>query len=231
MGDRYTLTKSADLIQSFFNLQSVEGYAPCYNASPTSLLPVITQGSKGLSFFYWGQIPERSKNKSISTKLLVAEAKNLSERAFLKRAMATHRCIIPADGFCIWKQVSKKGKIPYRFVFNDNGLVGFPGLWEEFEDDQGEMAHTFKIITVNANKLVSDMFDRMPAVFLQEKSKQWLSTEAKPEELIPLLQPYSSDKMGSYTISPKISNSQLNEPGLIEPTAPADQFGNYSLFD
>ncbi|UII20168.1 SOS response-associated peptidase [Fulvivirga ligni] len=231
MGDRYTITGSQAQLAERFHVEIPDNYKPHYNASPTKILPVITQDSKGLSFFYWGQIPDWSKNKSIASKLIYTEMETVTEKASSKKALMERRCIIPADGFYGWKQVSKKGKIPYRFIFDKNQTVSFAGLWEEFEDEEENTVHTFKIITAPSNSNVSPVSTRMPVILTAKEEALWLNSETPEEELVTILKTYPADKMGNYTVSPKISDPAINEAALIEPMAPADQFGNYSLFD
>ena len=231
MGDRYTITAEAEVLSERFNIDVPERYKPRYNAAPTQVLPIVTQDSKGLSFFYWGQLPERSKNKTISSKLIVAEKETLTQKVSSHKALLQSRCIVPADGFYDWKRISKKGKVPYRFIFGNDQTVSFAGIWEEFEDDEENVVHTFKIITTPANSIVSEVNARMPAVLNSEAEKLWLDTNTPEDKLLELLQPYPSDQMGSYSVSPRISDLNNEGAGLIKPMAPADQFGNYSLFD
>lgn len=231
MGERYTLTTDQDNLTERYNLENVERYTPRYNAAPTQILPVITQGSKGLSFFYWGQIPERAKGKSISTKLIHSESENILQKVSSRNALMTRRCLIPADGYYDWKKVGKKAKIPYRFVFESDRVVSFAGIWEEFEDEKENVFHTFKIITTSANSAVSTMNIRMPLVIPNEKEAVWLDRNSTEEDVSSLFAPYPAEKMTYYSVSPKIEDVTLDSPMLLKPSAPADQFGNYSLFD
>jgi len=231
MGDRYTITANIEKMSERFSVEVSESYKPRYNAAPTQILPIITQQSKGLSFFYWGQIPDFTKNRAVSTKLLYAEAETIHEKASTKRLLSASRCIVPADGFYDWKKVSKKGKIPHRFIFGENTIKSFPAIWEEFEDTEGNELHTFKIITTQPNDMVGEMSDRMPVIFEKAQEEVWLSQTADENALLELLKPYPSDKMGSYTVSPRFGDVSNDDPSLIAPFAPADQFGNYSLFD
>ena len=231
MGDRYTITADRNKMQERFSVDIPDGYEPRYNAAPTQVLPVITQKSKGLSFFYWGQLPDFAKNRAVSQKLLYAPAAGIDQKASSKRLLTHARCIVPVDGFYDWKKVSKKGKIPHRFMFKDNAIKSFPAIWEEFEDDDGSMLHTFKIITTEANTMLSEMSDSMPVIFEKSQEAVWLSDTTDATELVEQLQPYPADQMGSYTVSPRFSDTNVDEPSLIKPFAAADQFGNYSLFD
>ncbi|MEM1408151.1 MAG: SOS response-associated peptidase [Bacteroidota bacterium] len=231
MTDRYTITADKNTLLVRFTLESTDGYVPSYNAAPAHILPVITMGSAGLSFFYWGQIPERAKNRSISQKLLYIDGESLTEKQLLHQDLLEQRCLIVADGFYGWKRISKKGKVAHRITFNENEVLGFGGIWEEFENDDGEVVHTFKIITTPSNTLVDTMSPQMPLVLGREQEGLWLDKETDISLLLDLIKPYPISKMQLYTVSPKVKDPNFNHPSLIEPFAPTDQFGNYSLFD
>ncbi|MEM6523737.1 MAG: SOS response-associated peptidase [Bacteroidota bacterium] len=231
MTDRYTITVDKNTLLVRFNLESTEGYVPSYNAAPSHLMPVITVGSQGLSFFYWGQIPERAKNRTISQKLLNIDSKVIIEKPIEQQNLVERRCLILADGFYGWKRISKKGKVAHRVVFKDNEILGFGGMWEEFETEEGTIVHTFKIISTASNTLVQSMSGNMPLIINRESEKLWLNRETSLSALLELLNPFPTGQMSLYSVSPKVENPNYNHPSLIEPFAPADQFGNYSLFD
>lgn len=231
MGDRYTITALASTLAQRFGIEVPSGYKPRFNAAPTQLLPIITQGTSGLSFFYWGQIPDWSKNKTLSTKLLFAEKEQIEDKTSLKSALQYHRCLIPVDGYYEWKRISKKGRVAHRLVFGNNEIVGIAGLWEEFEDDEGQMQHTFKIITTKANSTVENLNKRMPVVVSKENEKLWMSKSTDFNEILPLLSELKSNNINMYTVSPKIDDPKNEGEHLVKPFAPTDQFGNYSLFD
>lgn len=232
MIDRYSITASPEKISERFTAEVPVFYKPHYNACPTQLLPVITAAApQGVSTFYWGTSPEWSKDKALSEKIINVRIESIQERAPLRRNLMKGRCIIPADGFCAWKQTGKKTFIPYRFVKKDQSLFSMAGFWEEYEDTDGNQIQTFAILTVTANELVNPIHARMPVMFDKKSEQQWLNTDASEAELLSLLTAYPPDQMNLYTISPRIDDANLNVPSLIAPTAPADQFGNLTLFD
>ncbi len=231
MGDRYTITVEASTLAARYALEPPERYQPRYNAAPTQILPVITQGSGGFSFFYWGQIPEWSNNKSISSKLILAEAEKVAQKPTGKQALSERRCLIPADGYYDWKQVSKKGRIPYRVIWRDGKVFSMAGIWEEFEDEEGQTVHTFRILTTAATNNLSDLDSRMPLIIPKSSEADWLSSNESLESIEKLLVPFKSDEFHMYTVSPRMSDEKNDQPSLIKPFSPADQFGNYSLFD
>ena len=231
MLDRYSITATPKKLAERFSVDT-NGYEPRYNAAPSQLLPVITSDSpEGISFFYWGIAPAWAKNKSISERIINLKANQLSERPIALKNLKKRRCVIPSDGFYGWKKVGKKTTIPYRFILKSKTLFSFAGMWEEYDDDEGNFFHTFSIITLPANPLVSTTSDTMPVIFDVASEKIWLDKNSSETDLLKLLQPIADEEMDSYTISSRIYDSSNDVPSLILPAPPTDQFGNLTLFD
>lgn len=232
MIDRYSICAPANDVAERFGVDVPEFYSAKYNAAPTHLLPVITSSSaKGISLFYWGTSPEWSKNKTVSEKMINVRIENLAEKPALKRALKKNRCLIPADGFYAWKKVGKKTNIPYRFVFNSKELFGMAGLWEEYEDTDGNQIQTFMIFTTVANDMVGLIQDRMPVILTKQNEKLWLDTSTDEQTLENLLSAPPASSMNHYPVAPTISDIKSDFPSMIIPTPPADQHGNLTLFD
>lgn len=232
MIERYSITASPTKIEQRFGADVLDTYAPNFNAAPTHLLPVITSASShGISTFYWGISPEWAKNKTLSEKIINIRAESILEKPMLKKGMMKNRCLIPADGFYAWRKVGKKTSIPYRLVVTDQDLFSFAGIWEEFEDTDGNELHTFSIITTESNGIVATIHERMPVIFTKETEKIWLDNQSSENDLMKILTAYPPEKMSHYPVSPRINNANTNVPSLIVPTPPADQFGNLTLFD
>src|SRR6188768_223897 len=178
MIDRYSITASSAKLAERFSVDVPDFHKPRYNASPTQLLPVITATAPGgISTFYWGTSPEWAKNKTLGEKIINVRAETILEKPALTRAMMKTRCLVPADGFYTWKKTGKKTFIPYRFIATDQEVFSFPGLWEEYEDTDGNEFHTFSIITTNANSLVATVQDRMPVMLDKKSEAVWLNSE------------------------------------------------------
>jgi putative SOS response-associated peptidase YedK len=232
MIEQYSISASSDKIIDRFAIDGTGLPKPIYNASPTQLLPVITHNApKGISTFYWGTSPEWSKNKSLSEKIVNTHVELISERSSLKKSLMKTRCIIPADGFFAWKKTGKKTFIPYRFVCKDQDIFSFAGLWEEFEDTDGNELHTFSIVTTPSNSIVGNVSERMPVILNKKTEAIWMNKESTEETLLKILKDYPSEQMTFYPVSPRIKDPGINVPSLIIPTQPSDQHGNLTLFD
>ncbi|MEX2234947.1 MAG: SOS response-associated peptidase [Cyclobacteriaceae bacterium] len=232
MIERYSITASASQISERFSVDVPEFYTAHYNASPTHLLPVITSTTpQGLSLFYWGTAPGWAKNKTLGEKFINLRAEYFAEKPTLKKALRSHRCIIPADGFYGWKKVGKKTNVPYRFVFKSSRIFSFPGLWEEFEDTEGHQIQTFTIITIPSDNVVNIIQERMPVILSRDAEKRWLDKNSTEEQLLNIFSDSDTKDMSYYSVSPKISQIDIDVPSLIIPTPPSDQHGNLTLFD
>ena len=231
MIDRYSITASASKIQERFKAEVLDKFSPKFNAAPTHLLPVITTDApQGVSTFYWGTSPEWSNNKALSEKIINVTAESIGEKNVLKKALMKNRCLIPADGFYAWKKVGKKTAIPHRFVVTDQEIFSMAGVWEEFDDNEGNSIHTFKLITVASNAMVAAVQDRMPVILPTSSEKIWLDSKSDENQLLNLLKPYDV-KMNYYPVSARIADGDVNLPSLVIPSPPSDQFGNLTLFD
>ncbi|MDH5365465.1 MAG: SOS response-associated peptidase [Cyclobacteriaceae bacterium] len=232
MCNRYTITKSIEELSERFSIANEEFYRPRFNAAPSHLLPVITLNKPDqISFFHWGVTPEWSKNKSISKKLYTILASEIPKKPSFRKALVQHRCLVPIDGFYAWKKISKKGEVPYRFTFPNEDIYSIPALYEEYENDKEENVSTFTIILREANTILASFDKTMPALFKKEQEQIWLNTENNEEQLMLLLQNTNSEVLEHYSVSPEINNIDKDVPSLITPSTPADQFGNYSLFN
>lgn len=232
MSSRYSICAPAETIVRRFSVEVPAAYKPNYNAAPAQLLPIITNtGPGGISYFYWGIAPGWSKNKPISEKVIHVLAELIPEKPVFRRMLSARRCLVPADGFFTWKKLGKKTQVPHRYTLQNKEVFSMAGVWEEYDDENGEQFHTFMTITCPANDLVALTTDRMPVILPREAEQAWLSNDTSLEDLINYLKPYDAAKMDYYTISPRINTPEANDAALILPTPPTDQFGNLTLFD
>ena len=232
MCGRYTIIAKAIEIEKKFHVIVPEAYSARYNAAPTQILPVITnKNPEGVSFFQWGLVPKWAKDKSIGSKFINARTETITEKASFKNAFKQRRCLVIADGYYEWRRSSKKSRIPYRILLKSRELFAFAGLWEEYEDEDQHLVHTFTIITTSATPSISMIHERMP-VILESKSEQiWLNSSSTIEDRLSLLKAYNGQKIEYYTISSMVNSVTNDTPQLIAPTPPADQFGNLPLFN
>ena len=232
MIERYSIHASPKQLATRFQIEESEAFKPRYNAAPAQLLPVIThESTKGVSYFYWGAAPQWSKNKTFAERIINTRGELIKDKPVLKKNLKTHRCIIPADSFYAWKKVGKKTMVPWRIVLKSKEIFSFAGLWEEYDDQEGNMFHTFSIITVPAEGWMQGITERAPVIFSSNEEKLWLNNSTTEDQLLLLLKLFPVSLLEGYNVSPNINSVDKDGPSLIIPTPPTDQFGNLTLFD
>lgn len=231
MIERFSIAVPAGLLASRFSVEEPIAYQPKYNGAPSQLFPLITsEGPQGFSFFYWGLPPSWAKNKSIAERIINWRSEQILEKPALKKKLTKHRCLVPADGFYVWKKVGKKTQIPWRFTLKSKELFSIAGVWEEYEDEN-ESFHTFSIITIPATGFVQSASERMPLILTKAQEAIWLQPEVSELELDSVLTSVFAEAMDGYTVSPQINSIEADKPSLMLPMPAADQFGNLTLFD
>lgn len=223
MCGRFALTANPEVIQQAFNLESVtKELVPRYNIAPSQPVAVITnQNPKQLDFFKWGLIPSWSKDPAIGNKMINARAETAAEKPSFKAAFKRRRCLIPASGFYEWAQATKQ---PMYIHLNDQDVFAFAGLWEQWFSPDGSEILSCTILTTEPNELLGTFHHRMAVILRPEDYATWLTPgEVDPMSLMPLMQPYSAEKMDAYEVSKSV-NSPVNDSfDLIQPLRSQDQ--------
>jgi putative SOS response-associated peptidase YedK len=131
-------------------------------------------------------------------------------------AYRLRRCILPVDEFYEWKAIrGQRAKQPYAIAMKDGAPFGIAGLWENWKDPaSGEWIRTFAVITTDANELVADIHDRMPAILAPEGYTRWLSDEPDPRDL---MRPFPAGLMRMWPISTRVNKPENDDPSIIEP--------------
>lgn len=226
MLDRYTITLKPDELALVLGAEVPEKYEPQFNAAPTKVLPVITSiNPEKISFFNWGLMAMWSNNKTMSPKFFNLPLDSVVNKSTYRKKLSTHRCVIPMDGFYLWKQVAKKQQVPHYFFYPDKKVFSVAGLWEE--NDEG--SHSFIMITRPSNDQIADFQEDMPAIMDTASTRRWLESE-DPDELHELLNKEHKEEFLSHTVTPKIRDIEGNDVSFMKPAPASDQHGNYTLF-
>ena len=97
----------------------------------------------------------------------------------------------------------------------DGAPFGIAAVWENWKQPaSGEWIRTFAIITTDANELVAQIHDRMPAILPPANYTRWLSDEPDPRELMRL---YPAELMRMWPISTRVNKPENDDPSIFEP--------------
>jgi putative SOS response-associated peptidase YedK len=221
MCGRFTASFEFREIKLLFNVQrDLPSFASRYNIAPSQEVAVIVQneGVNELKPMKWGLVPSWAPDRSVGDRMINARAETVTEKLSFKRLVQQQRCLIPADGFYEWRREGN-GKVPVWIHLKKKEPFAFAGLWDLWRDSEGQMLHTFTIITTVPNALVRPIHNRMPVIFDRLSAKQWLDPAFGPDEatLAAVLAPYPSELMEAHDVSPLINKPEYDSPDCINP--------------
>lgn len=219
MCGRYTLIDTNKLQERFQTANTLADLKPNYNAAPGQILPVVTanQDKNELRLMKWGLVPSWAKEPKIGYKMINARAEGIETKPSFRHAFKKQRCIVPANGFYEWQKTAD-GKTPKYIHFQQDTLFGFAGLWEHWQQPNGEDLQTYTIITTEPNQLMAPIHNRMPVILKHEHEDAWLDPNNQDAEFLrTLLKPYPSEPLESYTVSAEVNVAANNDQRLIGP--------------
>ncbi len=216
MCGRFYLTATAAQIKKMFRVDDLPGIVPRYNIAPAQLSPIVVATPQGRSIHMarWGLVPSWSRDLSLGGGMINAPAETLEEKPAYRAAFRAQRCLVPASGFYEW-QAKDANKQPYKIALRNGAPFAFAGLWERWAPQGGEPVETFAIITTQANKLVSEVHERMPMIIAPVDYQRWLTAPPDTAKKL-LLLPYT----GGMTIVPvgnRVTNVKNDDAELLRP--------------
>ncbi|MEU8653010.1 SOS response-associated peptidase [Streptomyces sp. NPDC048737] len=191
-----------------------EALGPDYNVAPTKEVHVILDRPlkdvpdprpvRQLRKLRWGLVPSWSKTPEGAARMINARAETVHEKPSFRRAFATRRCVIPADGYYEWvtgrqeRDLEVEGrkkrprKQPYFVLPADGSVFAMAGLYEFWRDRTLPDDHpqawwaTCSIVTTEAEttplavppaegpRTLYDIHPRMPLMLTPDRWDAWL---------------------------------------------------------
>ncbi len=218
MCSRYFLDADGNIIAYTFQVPIHDRIRRRFNIAPSQEAPVIRpakDGTREVAMLRWGLVPFWAKDLSIGSKLINARSETVAEKPAFRQAFKSRRCVVPASGFYEWTG-DPGHRIPHAITIADRPIVAFAGLWESWKDAVGKPVETYTILTTPANRFVSGMHDRMPAILERDDIDPWLN--GSTEEAWKVIRPYAEEPMREQEVSRALNNSNNEVSGLL----PAD---------
>ena len=184
-----------------------------YNAAPTHAIPVVTREPESLliDVMQWGLVPSWSKDPTIGSKMINARSETLTEKPSFRNLVASHRCLIPMNGFYEWDRTDPRNKIPYFVPRTDGALMLCGGLWNVSPVLDG--IKTFTLITKPSAEDLAQIHNRSPVQFDRETAKEWLVNN---EDSLLLMTKDDLPEFGPYSVSSDVNSVRNNYPGLLD---------------
>ena len=247
MCGRYAASRDpAALVEEFgVEVPPVVELPPRYNIAPTNDGKPDDSGHhpRRLDVARWGLVPSWAKDAAVGNRMINARAETVAEKPSYKRALASRRCLVPADGFYEWQSPpkgsiaatgTKPRKQPYFLHPADGTGLAMAGLYEwwrdkDVEDDEDPRAWLLSttIITTSARDEVGQIHDRMPVAVLPEQRDGWLDPATPGSQVLAeLLAPSRPGFWEIYPVSTEVNSVRNQGPQLVAPlSAPLGRDG------
>jgi putative SOS response-associated peptidase YedK len=238
MCGRFVQVSSPELLVDQFGVDEVqdEPLPGSYNVAPRDTVYAVRdrvrddETRRYLSELRWGLVPSWAKDPKIGDRMINARAETVTEAPAYKRAFATHRCLVPADGFYEWAPPRRGKRKQPMFVHRRDGRpFAFAGLWSAWRDPatpDADWLRTCVVITTDANAELAPIHDRMPVVLDEVRWEEWLDpANGDLDELHRLLVPAPDDLLVAYPVSTLVNKADNDGPELVERIDPESDSG------
>lgn len=262
MCGRYASSSRPETLVQEFDIDETLGElpGPDFNVAPTVAVPAVLERRsrtddtvvRRLSPLVWGLVPSWAKDARSGARMINARVETVAEKPAFRRAFATRRCLLPADGFYEWyapeatekvlgrtptaataggrTAAGKPKKQPFFIHRADGSLLVMAGIYEIWRDpgkdadDDSAWLRTCSVITTEATDAVGHLHDRMPMVVPRAAWDAWLDpTLTDPRAALDLLQVTEAAALEAYAVSTAVNKVSNNDRSLLEPLALAGE--------
>ena len=214
-----------DLIEEFEVEESriPAALEPDYNVAPTKEVYAVVERppdrekasrpQRQLRVLRWGLIPSWAKDAAIGNRMINARMETVAEKPAFRRAFASRRCLLPADGYFEWypteeltrrasRRSSRSSSAP------DGGVLAMAGLYEIWrdpdrdEDDPERFRWTCTVLTTPGRGRLGHIHDRMPLMVPADRWSAWLDPgAAEGRDRLALLEPAAPGLLEAFPVS------------------------------
>ena len=215
MCGRFTQFSSPQVYAELFGISTDLSHTASYNVAPSSdvlACRISLDGVKELVPLHWGLVPSWSDGLDKRFSMINARAETVATKPAYRAPFRHHRCLIPVDGFYEWH--SEDGKQPYYIYQANHTPLALAGLWDHWDDGEGDRIESCTIIVCEANVLMQPIHERMPVILKPEVFDRWL-TEDDLEYLQGVLLPYADSDLEMVPVSREVNNPRNDSAALI----------------
>ena len=185
--------------------------------TPMRFTPVIhldADGKRTSLPMRWGFTDRRSKTPLDRPKHMHARSETIDTLPTFADAFAFARGIVVVNTFNEGEELPNGKTKQWTITPRDGKPISIAVIFERWTNPELEDLLTFVMVTTPANKLISRITDRMPAIIQPEQWATWLGeTPAPLGEIKAMLQPFEGDwDMAEQVKTPSPSKPRKQEP-------------------
>ncbi|WP_372592641.1 SOS response-associated peptidase [Actinotalea sp.] len=244
MCGRYASFREAQDLADAFALEDLADDAatlpPSWNLAPTDPVRIVVERTardappesppvRSLRLARWGLVPGWAKDPSVGARMINARAETLAERPAFRRALASRRCLVPAEGYYEWTppppgSPARTPKVPHWIHPADGRVLAFAGLYEFWrdptlaDDDPARWLVSTTIVTGGAGPdgAAAALHDRRPVILAPGRWDAWLDPGTDAPTALGLLDD-PAPSLDAWTVSTAVNSATSEGPELIAP--------------
>lgn len=217
---------------------------PSWNLAPTDPVRVVVERERrdddasgvvrGLRVARWGLVPGWAKDPKVGTRMINARAETLATKPAFRRAVASRRCLVPAEGWFEWQpppagSPPRTPKQPFWIHGDDGRPLAFAGLYEFWwdptraDDDPQRWLVTTTIVTGGAptdDPFLAAIHDRRPVVLDPQDWDAWLDPHLQDVDAATRLLMREPHGLVAVPVSTEVNKVGNDGPHLVEPVDP-----------
>lgn len=197
--------------------------APDWNIKPTQDIYFIKNNQVDIAS--WGLIAPWSKTiteaSKSQSKAINARSETVHEKPTFRNAFRRSRCLVPATGYYEWATElgPYKPRQPIYVSRDDNNLLAFAGIYDQWLSPIGEKRTSVAILTRPAVGELATVHSRMPMFLPRDRFAAWMDPELQDVEKVRnLFNNFQPDaNLRFWTVSDLVNSIKNNGPELIAP--------------
>jgi putative SOS response-associated peptidase YedK len=219
MCGRYASARSVEDLAAAFGIggDDVDGVAaPDWNVAPTKPVTavLVRHERRVLTTLRWGLVPSWADTPSVGARMINARIETAAEKPAYRDALASRRCLLPADGWYEWQVRADGVRQPHYLAPDDGSVLALAGLWETWWDADGRPLRTATILTGPAPDDLRGVHDRAPVVVPRDLWADWLDPTAT--DFSSVLRPTAAGVVHAWPVGAAVGDVRVNGPALTE---------------
>lgn len=140
--------------------------------------------------FTWGLLPT-NRDKDFRKSTLNARVETITDKLSFAPSI-NNRCLIIVSAYYDWhwNDPTGKSKTKYQIHSSEDEIFFLAGIYNSWQDKQGEVWNTYSIVTTEANDMMKFVHNRkeaegdqrMPIHIKKQDEKAWLNSANKPSD-------------------------------------------------
>jgi putative SOS response-associated peptidase YedK len=184
-------------------------------ASPAAVLARDADGTLGVATMHWGLVPRWSKAPSTPYTTVTARLDRAPGSRIFAKAWRERPCVVPMSGY--YKLDRQRRPHWPLFVQRRDGVALLAaGLWEHWEDGEGQVLDTFSVLTAPNPAIPAPLTADGPVFLSAALAMEWLSGAITSPDALRVASP----ALEAYPVGRAFRDLTRDDYTLLEPVDP-----------